>query len=394
MQQIEVTRLFEETYKCDSPVIVHRGGARSSKSHSILQYLIYRMTNEARCQILITRKTMPALRITAYKIFIELLQEYGYYQYCDHSLTNNTLVYKPNNSFVAFISIDNPERIKSSEWNVIHMEEGNEFSHNDFIVLKTRLSAPTETHNNIILSINPTNACHWIRTKVMDRDDCQEIVSNYKDNPFLSKEYIKSLEDLIDIDKNFYKIYTLGEWGSLDHVIYNNWKEVDKFPIVDRTIYGCDFGFVSPTALVEIGLRKDGVYLRELLYRSGLTNSDLIEWCRNNLPKGAIVYCDSAEPARIQEMIKFNIQAYKSDKSIKDGIDFVRRQKLYILSSSTNIIKEIQAYTYKEDRNDQVMEEPVKFNDHTMDSIRYALYTHLGRASNYRLITGEGRESL
>lgn len=387
MMQIKQTRLFYETVNTKERIIIHRGGARSSKSISILNYIIWRMTNEKNSKILITRKTMPALRLTAYKDFIDLLKKYKLYNYCNHSLTTNTIVYRPTNAYIVFVSIDNPERIKSTGWNVIFMEEANEFTYNDYMILKTRLSAPTEIGNKLIMAFNPVDSFCWIKTKVIDKEnDVKEIVSNYKDNPFLQADYVKDLEELVNTDKNYYKIYTLGEWGSLDNLIYNNWTISNTVPIYDRTIYGCDYGFNSPSAIIECGLMQDSIYLREVLYRSGLTNSDLIDYINNNLPQGSIIYCDSAEPNRIEEMRRAGINAIAANKSVKDGIDFCKRQKLIVHEDSINLIKELRSYKYAI-KQDNIIDEPVKYNDHLMDAMRYAIYTHLGRTINYQLIT-------
>ena len=389
MRSVIVTPIFHKNYISTKTIIVNRGGARSSKSYSIQQLIVQKLTTEYNKKILVTRKTLPSLRVTAYKEICDLLKDYGYYQYCDHNKTGFTLTYLPTNSFIYFCSIDDPEKIKSTGWNYIWMEEATDFRYDDYSILKLRLSEPNDLQNHLYLSFNPIGAMHWVKTKVIDVEtDIDEIVSTYKDNPTLPQQYVDLLEETQHQDINKWKIYGLGQWGSLDNIIYSNWKEVDKYPTPERTIYGCDFGFNSPTALVEIGVREEGLYLKELLYRSGLTNSDLIEWCKKELPPNALVYCDSAEPARIQEMRQAGISARKSDKSVKDGIDFVRRQKLHITSDSVNIVKEIQSYTYKQDKNEQVLEEPVKFNDHTMDAIRYAVYTHMGKRPEYTIITG------
>lgn len=388
MRKVSVTNIFDRNYNATKTIVVNRGGARSSKSHSIAQLIVQKLTAEYNKKILVTRKTMPSLKMTAYKLIIDLLKDYGYYQYCEHNRTDHILVYSPTNTFILFCGLDDPEKIKSTGWHYIWVEEATDFRYDDYMILKLRLSEPNDLMNHMYLSFNPIGSMHWVKKKVIDVEtDLEEIVSTYLDNPFLPQQYIDLLLATKEQDKNYWKIYGEGQWGSLDHIIYNNWKEVDKYPTPERTIYGCDFGYTSPTAIVEIGIREEGMYLKELLYRSGLTNSDLIEWCKKELPEGALVYCDSAEPARIQEMKRAGLSARKSDKSVKDGIDFVRRQKLHILSDSTNIIKEIQSYTYKTDSNTNVLEEPVKFNDHFMDAIRYAMYTHLGKKINYTLIT-------
>lgn len=381
MKKIQVTKLFERTFNATKPIIIHRGGARSSKSISILQYIIWRVTNEPNCKVLITRKTMPALRITSMKDTIDLLKLYGYYQHFDHSLTNNILTYRPNNSSILFLSIDNPERIKSSEFNVIFMEEANEFSYNDYMILKTRLSSYTNIGNKLIIALNPTDAFSWIKTLVIDKDnDYVEIVSNYKDNPFLSKEYIEIL--LSTKNEHYQRVYVDGEWGILEGVIFTNWKEYDTLPQSEETIYAIDFGFTDETACVEIGFTPDGVTIKELLYRSGMTNNDLITWIKNNLIPGRIVYGDSAEPQRIVEIQKEGIYirpALKGADSIRKSIDTVLSNQLLVDSGSINLIKELRSYQWAKDRiTGKFKNEPSDGFDHLISALRYGIHTHLG----------------
>lgn len=392
MIDVEVTRLFNELVKTKCSTIVQRGGARSGKSMAILQYLIYRMTTQKNAQILITRKTLPALRLTAYKVFIDMLKEYGYYRYCDHSLSTATLIYRPTNAFLAFLSIDNPERIMSSEWNYIHMEEATENKYEDYMRLQTRLSSPTELINQLIMSFNPVSALHWIKNKVVDVEgDLLEIVSNYKDNPFLSSEYVKRrLLPLKRLDKNAWMVFGEGKWGSLENIIYKNYDTVNIVSSKDgEAAFGLDFGYNVESALVRVKEVDDEYYIVEKIYLTKLTNSDLIEKVKLAGVGSSIVYCDSAEPQRIEEMRRAGINARAANKSVKDGIDFCKRKQLHITKASVNILKEIGSYSYKKDKDDNVIDDPVKFQDHAMDAMRYCIYSHWGRKREYNLLTGE-----
>jgi len=124
--RIKTTEIYRKNRESKSRYVINVGGARSSKSYSIAQLFIEKLVNERGKKFLITRKTMPALRLTAYKLIIDLLKEYGLYGKCDHNKALNTI--KINGNFLLFISIDDPEKIKSSEWNYIWMEEANEFT--------------------------------------------------------------------------------------------------------------------------------------------------------------------------------------------------------------------------------------------------------------------------
>ncbi len=380
VREVGVTRIFEENEKSDKFILVNRGGARSTKSYSIAQLLIQRFTSQHNKAFLIVRKTMPALRITAYKLILDLLQDYGFYPYCHHNKTECVIKYGDN--FMLFTSIEYISRIKSTEWNYVWQEEADEFTNEDFQILKMRMSAPTvpEEPNQMFLSLNPSDSYSWVKTKVIEKEpDCQDILSTYKDNPYLSKAYIKILERLEEQDPQLWRVYGEGEWGVLENLIFHNWDVVREWPeTYDYAVRGLDFGFNNPSAFGEARVRDREVWLRELIYESELTNTQLIEKTNSlNIDKSVEIYADSAEPARIEEFYQAGYNIFPADKSIKDGLDYVKRLKLHIYHESINMLKELRGYKYKTDRAGHVFDEPVKYNDHAMDGIiRYPLYSY------------------
>jgi len=401
-RDIPVTRIYKRNQAARETLVVNRGGARSSKSYSIAQMFISELTTGKNKSLLVTRKTFPALRITAYRLIVNLLKDYGYYSYCHHDKTEKSLTWPETNNWMYFSSIDDPEKIKSTEWNKIWMEEATDFTYDDFRTLQLRLSGPHPEgeRNQLFMSFNPIDAFHWIKKDVIEKEpNIVEIVSTYKDNPFLSKEYIDILLNLKKTDPNYWKIYGEGEWGILENLIYRSWDTIhpDHWPEnFDITIYGLDFGFNSPSALIAINMKDGEPYERELLYESNLTNTQLIERLKDLIPnKNDYLFADTAEPARIKEISNAGFNIYESDKSVTDGIDYVKSLKVHLHQESDNLIKEKRAYKYKQKRSkvtegsrkvdiDQVLDEPLKFNDHLMDAERYALYT-------FRVMFGEGK---
>jgi len=390
VKTIKTTSVFDANLSSDSKVICDRGGARSSKSYSIAQLIVERFLGIPGRRILIVRKTMPSLRITTLPLIYETLDNYGYKQkITEEKVAFNILFGK---SLIHFSSLDDPEKIHSSEWNDIWMEEATEFTYEDFITLKLRTSAPDKgIRNQLFLSFNPIDEYHWIKSNILDAHvpDCTEIVSNYKCNPFLSADYIQTLEALKDQDRNFYRIFAEGEWGRLEHVIYKNWYETADFSIPvsgDNTFYGLDFGFNSPTSLVEVRVdARPGeasawrVEANEIIYEAGLTNSALIEKMKVVIPEDRrrkFIYPDCAEPQRIEELRSAGFRVEPAEKDVLDGIDFCKRFRIGITSNSINGLKEIRGYSYRVDRQGKVLDEPVKYNDHFIDAFRYALYTH------------------
>jgi len=377
---LKVTRIYKANSEATTPVVLNIGGARSSKSYSILQLFLVRFLSCVGRKMLVTRKTGPALKATAYSVFLEMLQETGLYSEVEHNKTDKTFTYRRN--LIAFISLDDPLKIRSSSWNDVMMEEANEFEWPDYITLKTRMSAPKTDglENTLYLALNPSDETGWIHQRLEAMPSVTVIRSTHKDNPFLSSEYRRILEDLKDEDETFYKVFTLGEWATPTEIIYPSWSLVDEAPDhPDEVIYGVDFGFNNPSAIVKISIKDMVAVCEELLYESKLTNQELI--ARFRLLVGETmdpIYCDSDELGRIQEFCDAGYNAFPADKDVALGIDTVKRYKIAITKASTNAIKEIRNYKWKKDRAGNVLDEPVKYLDHLMDGTRYALHTHTG----------------
>lgn len=380
MKKIEVIlnpkigKFLENTVK---RINVLYGGAGSGKSYTIAQFLLLKkLYGEKDKRILVVRKTLPALRITAYQLVLDLLEEYQ----LPHHLNKTEMTISIRNNRMLFKSLDDPEKIKSYEGNYLWIEEATEITHKDFMQLNLRLRRHTDGINQMFLSFNPISRLHWLNKELLEknRDDVADHRSTYKDNPFLDPVYITGLEKLKDEDETYYQVYTLGEWGVLKNIIYSNYELIDKFPdSFDEVIYGLDFGYNNPSVLVMVGFKDQVPYLRELLYKIGLTNADLLKELEELVEfKESEIYADSSEPARIEEIQRTGFNIHSSDKEVKDGIDFVKRQKLLVHKENVNLINELRSYKYKEDRDGNVLEEPVKFRDHAMDAMRYALYTH------------------
>ncbi len=378
--KIKVSKVFSQTIKAKSKIVLNIGGARSGKSYALAQLLIMKALNHPGLNIGIARKTMPALKMTARRLVLDLLKQYNLYQTSAFNKTEN--YYQLNKSRLQFFSLDDPEKIKSTEFNYLWLEEATDFTYQDYLVLLTRLSAPTEEglKNQIFLTLNPTDINCWIAKYLLNQKEVCLIKSTYKDNKFLSKDYIETLLSLKNYNKQAYKIFALGEWGSSETLIYQNWQMAQAEPSsYDEVFWGLDFGFNNPTALVKIFVKDQIYFIEEKLYKTHLTNTLLIEELKNFIPekdRAQIIYADSAEPDRIAEISAAGFNIKPALKSVLDGIMFVKSCALNIIKESPNLTKEIQSYSWKTTLNGQLTEDPVKYNDHALDALRYALYTH------------------
>jgi len=295
---IKATKLFYLNRESKAQIVINRGGSRSSKTFSIGQLLfLERFFTQRNKKILVLRKTLPSLRISVYQDWKKFMDQYDLYNIVEENKQNLDYYYKPNNNYLHFGSLDSPEKIKSSGWNYIWMNEATDFDKDDLMQLLLRLSEPIEEElrNQLFMCFNPIDEYHWIKTDILDKRenfDLEEIHSTYKDNQFLSKDYVRLVESYQHIDFNKYKVYGLGEWGKLENLIYNNWDTTSEYINNGEVIYGLDFGFTNPSALLKVVINGNDIFEEELIYQTELTNAQLIEKCNElNVSKTFPIYC-------------------------------------------------------------------------------------------------------
>ena len=363
---IDTTNVFHKAYKSSTRITCLQGGTRSSKTYSLCQLFIVKALKETGKVFTICRKTLPALKGTAYRDVLELLKELGLYSEENHN--KSELSYTLNGNLIEFISVDQPQKIRGRKRNYLWLNEANEFTYEDYQQLILR------TTDKVYLDYNPSDPYSWIYDKVITRDDCTFIKSTYKANPFLDKDTIAEIERLKDLDPDYWRVYGMGEIGSIQTMIFRNFQLVDE--VQGRLVgYGLDFGFTnSPTALVAVYQSDDNLYIKEMLYEKRLTNTDLANKMKEfRIDRQSEIIGDSAEPKSIEEIYRqgFNIKPAKKGAGIHLGIDIMRRYKLHITKDSLNAIKEFRGYKWATDKNGDVLNVPVKVNDHLIDATRY-----------------------
>lgn len=356
-------------------IVINQGGTRSGKTYSTIQVLCeYCQKNEnAGAVISVVRKTLPALKGSAYRDFLEILDKEGWYNESDHN--KSEMYYKLFGNLIEFISVDQPQKIRGRKRNICFINEANELGWEDFFQLNIR------TTDKIIIDYNPSDEYHWIYDKLQSREDADFFVSTYRDNPYLEKELIEEIERLQQADDNYWRVYGLGQRGISQETIYTHWNYGD-FPDNCEVVYGIDFGYNVPSAVIKIGFKEGGCYVQEMLYETKLTTNDLIERLKGlGIDRYDELFCDNAEPKTIEEMTRAGFNAKPAEKDVYAGIQKVKSMPLFVTNNSSNLIKEIKSYKWKLDKDGKIHpdEVPVKFNDHAMDAMRYGIFTKLNR---------------
>jgi phage terminase large subunit len=362
--QIKVATESYLAYKAGYRIICNQGGTRSGKTFTLSQLLIALALKEKQT-ISITSVAFPHLRRGAMRDWRTIMENSGLYDPNSHVRTEQVYNY-PNGSYIEFFSSDNNLKVRGPGRDILFFNEANLTDFDTFTQLMLR------TRKAIFIDFNPADEFHWIYDNILTRSDCYFIKSTYLDNPFLPNEQVKEIENLKNVDANFWRIYGEGERGHSEGVIYTHWQPCSVSQI-GQTVYGLDFGYNNPTALVKVIENDQDIYWKEEIYQSHLTNSDLIPMIKQIVKSGEPVYCDTAEPNRIEELKRAGIKALPANKDVKLGIDFVKSRKLYVHSGSVNLLKEIKSYKYMDQgkRLGNEPEVPLKLNDHAMDAARY-----------------------
>ena len=373
---IDVNVVFEHLLDSKTKIVVEQGGTRSGKTFNILMYIIfhYCQSNKGKT-ITICRKTFPAVRSSVMRDFFDILKTHNKYDEAYHNKSNSE--YTLDGNIVEFISVDQPQKIRGRKRDFLFINEGNELDFEDWQQLVFR------TTEKIVIDYNPSDEYHWIYDKVLNRDDVEFYKTTYLDNTFLDHSIIKEIERLKETDEQYWQIYGLGEKGISKATIFNYF-EVPHIPIdAELVSFGADAGYTNdPSTLVSVYKKDHNLYIKEHLYRTMMTTSDLSTHFKQEGVGRNPIYFDAAEPRLIDELRRMghNIQpSLKGRDSVNAGIDLLKRFKIHLVGSDDNLIMEFRNYKWVTDKTGKLTNTPVDKNNHLIDAVRYATYSIMSR---------------
>ena len=371
--KIKATPVFyanKKAYEEGYPIICNEGGSRSSKSYSVVQLLIHIAISKPNTRVSMVSHSLPHIKRGVYRDFKSILEQWNIWDEKDFRYTDFIYTFK-NGSYIELFGLEDPDKAKGPARDILFVNEANLISKALFDQLLIR------TTGQAFLDWNPADFISWVY-EVADNPMNKRIHSTYLNNiSNLSESQIRNIEQYKDLPDDFmWKVYGLGERGSAKEIIYTQWKQYDEAPDGD-VFYGLDFGYVHPAALIKVTHYEGQNYFEEIVYQSGLTLSDLSRLIREKLPERATIYADAAEPKSIEELYRQGFNIKPAQKDVWAGIVKMKSYPINLHYNSKNLRREFMSYKWKKDKNDNVIEEPVKANDDLMDACRYAVFTHL-----------------
>ena len=356
-------RNYDALYNNEARFIINEGGSRSSKTYSLCQLIMVYCLQNPQKVVSIIRKTFPALRATAMRDFLEVLKEAGIYDKASHNMSEHIYTFS-NGSIVEFFSVDDEQKIRGRKRHVAWCNEANELFLDDFTQLNMR------TEQKLIFDYNPSDSTSWLYE--LPKDESILIKSTYRDNPFLPDSIKRQIEDLKRTDEALYQIYALGEHAISKANIYSNWTFLPHRPArFTQFVYGLDFGYNHPTALMRVYWHEKDIFIEPVIYESYLTTSNLIDRMASlDIEKETEIIADYARPEIIAEMNNAGYNVLNANKVVKKGIDNIKTFGVFAMADK-NLEKEYANYKWKK-VGDTITDEPVKLFDDAMDAVRYA----------------------
>ncbi len=364
---------------------VIQGGTSAGKTLAILAVLID-IAAKNKTEISVVSESIPHLRRGAIKDFAKVMQWTG--RWVADRWNKTLLTYHfANGSIIEFFSADSEARLRGARRQVVYINEANNIDFESYYQLAIR------TSEAIYIDFNPTHE-FWAHTEVLPEQDAELIILTYNDNEALPDTIKRDIElnrtkaETSAYWANWWKVYGLGQVGTLQGAIYEDFEVVEGIDVsrAKFVALGLDWGFSNdPTALVAIYRQGDCLLIQELLYSTGLTNQDIADKLRTlGITRAWEIVADSAEPKSIEEIYRlgFNIKpAEKGPDSVRNGIDILKRYKLQVTKDSTNLIKELRSYTWATDKEGKNTGVPIDSFNHACDAMRYVALNKL-RVSN------------
>lgn len=371
------TTAFEKIENMKARINIVQGGTSAGKTWDILGILNDIATLEPNSLISVVSDTMPNLKRGAIRDFKNILRETQRTPYWAENKSDHIYTLT-NGSVIEFFSTED-EGALGARRDYLFINEANRISFETFNQLEVR------TKQRIYLDFNPSNE-FWVHKELMkNRTDWEFLKVNYLDNESLDENIIKSIEQRKgDGSSNWWRVYGLGEIGSLEGNIYSGWTKVEEIPegfVLKR--YGTDFGYSDPTAIVAVYENDKGeILLDEVCYKTQLKPSDIVDVMKSLEPE--LFVCDNARPEIIRQAKESGVRAIPCDKSSKSpdgkinnimyGISLIQEKKVYYTGRSKNLEQEFLTYAWRKKKSTgEVMDEPEDANNHAMDAIRYAV---------------------
>ena len=374
------------------PIRLIWGGRASGKSYAVAQSVLIDMLTKENYFIAFVRKVKESIRDSQYREFKNITRDTGTEHLFEFLINPMKIRCRLNNNEITCSAIDEPEKIKSlSRCNRIWIEEATQITFDDYITIS--LSLRGEERRYLDLTFNPEKSS-WIKDyfffedgkTIKNPDLVYNLHTTYLDNRYAGEDIQLKFEQLLEMNESLYRLNVLGDWIEPEDRIFKNIVVVPELPAdLKCEGYGADFGYNDPCTLVHCGYKDKTIYIDECIYQSGLTDEAFAQLCYKVIPfenRNKVIVCDSSKPSSIMALNRRELRAlgvqktYKTSRGFRyDVINEMLNYQIAITERSIHARREFANYSWQK-RNSQVLDEPVDYDDHTIDAVKYWFWHH------------------
>ena len=385
-------------WRCKTNYRICKGSRASKKSKTTALNFICRLVEYPQSNLLVVRKTFRSLKDSCFTELKWAIQRLGLSEWFDIKESPLEMTYTPTGQKILFRGLDDPMKVTSITVEMgilcwLWIEEAYEISNKaDFDMLNESIRGklPEGLFRQVTLTFNPWNERHWLKKRFFDDppdpEDVSTFTTDYRCNEWLGEDDLELFETMKKENPRRYAVAGLGDWGIVEGLVYERWKE-QMFDIDEirrrsgiRAVYGLDFGYtIDPSALfcglVDKAAHK--LYVFDELYEKALTNKALFGRVQEKGCEKEQITADSAEPKSIDELKALGLRrirgARKGKDSVANGIQYIQNYDIVIMPHCINFLREIGNYAWKIDSAGAKLNVPADHENHLMDAMRYAL---------------------
>jgi len=402
---------YRDFWHCKTTYRVCKGSRASKKSKTTALNFICRLVEYPQSNLLVVRKTFQSLRNSCFTELKWAIHRLGLDTWFVAKESPLEIVYLPTGQKILFRGLDDPLKVASIAVDVgalcwLWIEEAYEISDKsdfDTLIESIRGEMPPGLFRQITLTLNPWSDKHWIKKRFFDNppdpEDVATFTTNYRCNEWLSEDDLKAFKTMEKENPRRFKVAGLGEWGIVEGLVYERWreesfdfKEIARIPGITAA-FGLDFGYTADPSALFCGLVDKAsrrVYVFDELYEKGLSNQKLYEKVAAKGYAREVITADSAEPKSIDELRGLGLRRIRSARkgrdSVKNGIQYIQNYEIIVAPYCVNFIREISNYAWERDRFGATQNTPVDYDNHLMDALRYAMEDMMTSSYNLRAL--------
>ena len=390
---------YKEYWNFKGRYRVCKGSRASKKSKTTALWFIYNIMKYKGANVLVVRKTYRTLKDSCYTELKWAIHRLGVDAFFSCTQSPLEITYLPTGQKIYFRGLDDPLKVTSITVDVgslcwLWIEEAYEInSEADFDMLNESIRGEVEGNlfKQITLTFNPWNDRHWLKKRFFDNPDADTLAmtTNYTCNEWLDEADLQVFETMKEKNPRRYQVAGLGNWGIVDGLVYENWKE-QEFNVEDvrtsatTSVFGLDFGYTNDPSALFCGIldvKAKKLWVFDEMYEKALSNRDIY----NNIVDMGFakeqIIADCAEPKSIDELKYYGLRriqgAKKGKDSINNGIQWIQELEIIVHPRCVNFLTEISNYQWDSDKFGNKVNKPIDCFNHLMDAMRYALEKYI-----------------